>query len=512
MKIGDIFTKKRAKKTDLLSEESAANIMGIRQPWDSSQVASALNPGKLAALITNASNGETHDYLTLAEEMEERDLHYRSVLATRKHSIEAITPVIEASSDDKKDIEIAEDIRRTILEKPAFDLLIKNALDGLGKGYSVSEIIWETTASKWRPVEYKHRDPRWFEYDRSTGRKLLLRTESGYSELSKFKYVIHEPHLKSGLPIRGGLALAVSYYFLIKSYDLAGWAAFCEVYGYPIRLGKYDGRKGSKKDIEVLKSAVRNLGRDVGAVIPKSMEIEIINGNQKGNVDLFERLANWVDKQVSKAVLGQTMSTDAEGGQYKGDLHNEVRQEIRESDATQLAATLNRDLIKPYIDLNYGIQEHYPLLKIPVPRPENIPGLVESLEKLVPLGFKVGTDQLYSKLGLKRPDEKAELLSVMQPVESPINMNTELNSEKPRKKSELEDLIEENSNDWIAISKPIKDELLKAVNECNSFEELQKRLPELENKLNLKNSAKRIAIATFLARALGDTQFEDFNV
>lgn len=505
MMLGNILSKMGIKKNRLIEEEAEPNSFSVRQPWDSSQVASVLDPETLATLVGQAINGDAHDYLTLAEEMEERDLHYRSVLGTRKHAIEALDRVIEPASDNPQDIEIAEEISRDLLKKPEFAHLVKNALDGLGKGYSVNEIIWKTSAEKWIPCDYKWRDPRWFEYDRETGRRLLLRSGAGAEELTPYKYIIHEPQLKSGLPIRSGLALSVAYYFLIKNYDVTGWAAFCEVFGYPIRLGKYDGRKASEKDKAVLKSAIRNLGRDVGAVIPKSMEIEIVNGVQSnGNIDLFERLANWVDKQVSKGVLGQTMSTDAEGGQYKGDLHNEVRQEIKESDATQLEATLNRDLIRPYVDLNYGVRENYPRLKIPVPKPENIPALVDAIEKLVPLGLAVGTDQIYKKLGLARPDKKDDVLSAPQT----ISMNTELNRQFSEPTDRLEELVEETESDWMAIGEPVKEALDSLIKECNSFEELQERLPSMVEKLQIENTAEKMALATFKARALGDAEFD----
>ncbi|WP_332831726.1 phage portal protein family protein [Escherichia coli] len=41
-----------------------------------------LNPGRLAGILRNAANGITRDFFILAEEMEERDLHYASVLRT----------------------------------------------------------------------------------------------------------------------------------------------------------------------------------------------------------------------------------------------------------------------------------------------------------------------------------------------------------------------------------------------------------------------------------------------
>ena len=38
-------------------------------------------------------------------------------------------------------------------------------------------------------------------------------------ELTKNKFIIHEPKLQSGFNLQNGLALPCAYYLLIKSYD-----------------------------------------------------------------------------------------------------------------------------------------------------------------------------------------------------------------------------------------------------------------------------------------------------
>ena len=226
-------------KKSLSEEVSGPDAIGIRQGWNASEVASTLDPSRLATLIQGAKAGNIQDYLTLAEEMEERDLHYRSVLGTRKLSIVGLDAVVDPGDDSGPAHEMAESVKRNIIDRPEFAELVTNALDALGKGFSVNEIIWDTEGIPWRPARYEWRDPRWFEYDTETGRKLLLREGADKVELPKYKFVKHEPLLKSGLPIRGGIALPAAYYHLIKSFDVAGWAAFVEVFGYPIRVGKY---------------------------------------------------------------------------------------------------------------------------------------------------------------------------------------------------------------------------------------------------------------------------------
>ncbi len=88
----------------VLSENIAnAHITSVRNPRPNS-VASTITPQRLAGLLRSVVDGNNpQDYMTLAEEIEERDLHYASVLRTRKLAVAALPPSVEAASDDAFD-------------------------------------------------------------------------------------------------------------------------------------------------------------------------------------------------------------------------------------------------------------------------------------------------------------------------------------------------------------------------------------------------------------------------
>ena len=48
--------------------------------------------------------------------------------------------------------------------------------DALGKGFSATEIVWETSEREWSPVRLIWRDPRWFLFDWISGQQLLVRS------------------------------------------------------------------------------------------------------------------------------------------------------------------------------------------------------------------------------------------------------------------------------------------------------------------------------------------------
>lgn len=396
----------------ILKQEISAPTLGGTRPtmWD--QVAPGLTPPRLAKVLRAADEGDHRDYLTLAEEMEERELHYISVLGTRKRALTGLPIVVEAASNRRADQTIADAVR-DIADAPIMRDLLDHLTDGLGKGYAVSEIAWETSASEWRPKAYLDRDPRHFQFDRITGRELRLSDASAPDGLvlPGYKFVRHVPRLKSGLPVRGGLAKPAAWAFIFKSYTLKDWMAFCEVYGMPLRIGRY-GPQATEEDRRRLLMAVRNIGTDAAAIVPEGMDIEfaeVKGGSSRQPV--FHSFAEYLDQQMSKLVLGQTMTTDNGSSMAQAKVHENVRRDILAADARQLEATINRDLVRPYVVLNYGPQKRYPRVTLLVTEPEDLKALADNLKTLVPLGMRVSEAEVRDRFGFADPDEGEAVLA-----------------------------------------------------------------------------------------------------
>lgn len=409
------------KTGDLQRELAGPTLAGIRTVWDQT-AASGLTPYALAGLLAEAAAGDATSYLTLAEEMEERDLHYRCELGKRRLAVTRLEATVEAASDDPKDEELADQVRE-LTRRDGFRFLCADLMDAIGKGYSVCEILWDR-AGQWWPDRYLWRDPRWFVFDRLGRQELRLLDEANSTDglaLAPYKFVAHVPRLKTGIPIRQGIARVAAWAWMCKNFAVKDWMAFAETYGMPLRLGKY-GAGASSEDIAVLKLAVANLGSDAAAVLPESMQVEFIDSVKgiSGSNELFEKLADWLDKQVSRGILGQTATTEGTAGKLGNeDAQAEVREDIRDDDAWQLAATLNRDLVQPFIDLNWGPQQAYPRLVLHAPDQEDLTLLVSALEKLVPLGLKVEQSVIRDKFGLPEPEADAEVLGPAAPAALP---------------------------------------------------------------------------------------------
>jgi phage gp29-like protein len=439
--------------TGMLREEQAAPTMaGVRNIYSVMHPSIGLTPERLTGIMQQAEFGDPYLYLDLAEEMEEKDLHYLAVIGTRKNAVAQLDLIVHAASSAAEDQRAAAMVREMICEGPIqLDSVLFDVLDAVGKGFSATEIMWDTSGREWFPAQLKWRDPRWFAFDWISGEEILVRTLKGEmipvegdaaaaqpthfggegilsslrggigiqpmtAPLAPFKFVTHFAKAKAGLPIRGGLARAAGWAYLFKNYILKDWVTFAEVFGQPLRVGKYHPG-ASEQDKQALLTAVSRIGTDAAAIMPESMVIEFTEAHQNGSSELYQNFCQYLDAQVSKAVLGQTLTTEmprSGGSRAAAQVHEGVRRDIMNADARRLAATLARDLVRPIVELNMGPQRQYPKIELGLPDDSDVKVFAEIVAMLADRGLRVGQKTILDKLGIAEAAEGEAVLGAIK--------------------------------------------------------------------------------------------------
>lgn len=397
--------------------QAAPQLYGYRQAT-SVQHVDGLTPWKMAAIHRAAANGEPQAWLELAEDIEERDPHYLSVLGTRKRQVCQLPATVEAASDAPEHVKHADFVREWLKEGVLDDALF-DMLDAIGKGFSVLEIDWDTSPRRVQPAALEYRPARWFNFDRTDGETILLREGATGQPLTPHKFVVHRHKAKSGLTIRSGLARIASWSWMFKAFTTKDWQIFIQNYAAPIRVGKYDPT-ASDVDKDVLARAVFNIAGDAAAIIPKGMEIEFVGlKDTTKSAEAYEKRCDWLDRQISKLVLGQTTTTDAvAGGHAVSQEHRLVQEDIERADARSLSTTIKRQIIRQMVAFTFGPQEFYPDFRIG--RPDEVPleQVVNALDKLGKQGLTVEVSQLRDRLGFTEPAPGADVIGGRPPVPS----------------------------------------------------------------------------------------------
>lgn len=512
----------------LTEEEGGPTVTGVRQPMPE-HPSWGLSPDGLAAILRDSEGTNPARYYSLLADVQEREWHYRGVLFQRRGALAQLPITVDPYSDKAEHIEHADLVRR-IVNLPDFTLARFELGDALDKGMAFGEIIWETSAKQWMPKALKLRPQQWFRFDRVDLETPRLIDEHGQDQpLAPYKWIAHRARLNSGIPIRDGLGRAAVWAWMFKNFSIKSWQIFLDRYGLPMRLGKFPTSATRAEKAQLL-AALRNLGRDAAAIVPEGMSIEFTKADGgAGGGAAFKENATYFDEQLSKLVLGQTGTTDASKGGYAvGRVHEGVRDAIALYDGAVLSISLIRDLARPAVDLNYGPQEGYPLIKIGLGDQKNVETLLKSIPEFVTLGLPVEASQIYPLLGLTEPAKGKDVV-LLRPASRPepgaepggespppeevradppggggsSRRTAKLSAEPMAATPDAVDRLADELGDEALIA-DLRRQIEAAIAESTSFDELKARLEGMAKGPAGQKLVEQLALSMFNARLAGE--------
>lgn len=384
-----------------------------------------LTPSKLASILDAAENNDIVAQCDLWEDMEEKDAHIASEMGKRRRALLTLDwDVVPPTSPYAAEKKTAEQIKELLGEIPNFEDVLYEATDAIGKGYVCLEVEWHRLDNWWLPKSITHRPQRWFQLHRGYRQELRLRDNSADGALLQpFGWIVHTAKAKSGYLERSSLFRVLAWPYLFKNYSVADLAEFLEIYGIPLRVGKYPPGASNAEKATLLKALV-SLGHNAAGIMPTGMEIDFQDA-ASGDPDAFQLMIDWCEKSQSKAILGGTLTSQADGKSSTnalGNVHNEVRKDLRDSDARQLAATLSRDLVYPIAVLN-GLATNLrraPKLRFATEEPEDLQAFSQALPRLVEIGVKIPRKWAQEKLGIPEPEgDNADVLKPAPKQQAP---------------------------------------------------------------------------------------------
>lgn len=278
--------------------------------------------------------------------------------------------------------------------------------------------------------------------------------------------------------------------YLFKNYSIRDFAEFLEIYGLPTRIGRYPSTAGEDDKLTLL-NAVRDIGHNASGIIPETMQMELLNA-ASGSSDPFLAMIEWADKTSSKAILGGTLTTQADGKTSTnalGVVHNEVRHDLLVSDAKQLAGTLTQQLILPLLQLNKGAvdEDRLPRFVFDTRQPEDMAAYADALPKLVALGMRIPLSWAQEKLAIPTASDDEAVLSLPVPSAdgsggvkvSPLNYRLSALSRQGRVGNAAQAAIDAADFGSIALPEhiePFLNGLAEALAAGENYEDVQERL------------------------------------
>lgn len=463
--------------------------------------AKGLSPERLSVILEQAEQGYLVAQAELFMDMEEKDGHIQAEMHKRKMAVVGLDwhlqPPTEASEAEKQATAKLEARIRDMLDVE--DMLF-DALDALGHGYSCLELDWQQDALGWFP-EVMHRTPRWFTQDPTQPNALRLRTSSLHGEpLRDLGWIVHIHKSRSGHLSRTGLHRSLAWPYLFKNYSVRDLAELLEIYGLPIKVGKYS-RGATAEEKQTLMQAVIGIGHNAGGIIPDSMQMDFITATASGGSDPFKAMIDWCESTQSKVILGNGLSTmDSKGGsQALGTVHNEVRLDIRNSDARQLASTLSGYLVYPIAMLN-GLfaNDRCPKWVFDTQEADDLALYADALPKLAEAGAEIPLRYINDKLKIPAREKDEPILAI--PAASGGLAAASSRLQKFTKDQQAIEALADN----MPLHSPIATEAIKsAIAAASSPEDLEQRLAVVMQGADMTEFSAQLEKALFAADIMG---------
>lgn len=393
-----------------LREPQTARTTQLHQEWQG-HPSRGLTPSRLAAILDGAEQGDLIRQSELFDDMEEKDTHLFSEMGKRRRALLSLPwDVVPPPSPWAKEKAAAKELKELLAEIPDFTGLLFDATDAIGKGFANLEIEWHRLDGRWLPKSVTHRPQSWFTLHRGApSEEIRLRGHSSQGEpLQPFGWIQHRHRATSGWLARSALFRVLVWPYLFKNYSVADLAEFLEIYGIPLRVGRYPAGAGEKEKMTLLR-ALAGIGHKAAGIIPEGMLIEFHDA-ATGDPAAYELMIEWCERSQSKAILGGTLTSQTSqsgGGAYAlGQIHDDVRKDLRDGDARQLEATLTRDLIYPIAALN-GLTDglrRCPRMHFVTEETDDITAFSTALPPLIKAGFRIPRQWAQERLGIPEPD------------------------------------------------------------------------------------------------------------
>ncbi|MBN1344509.1 MAG: DUF935 family protein [Phycisphaerae bacterium] len=384
--------------------------------------ADGLTPSRMAQILRSADAGDIEPALQLYEQMEEKDAHLFSVAQTRRLGLTGLAWEVISAAEIHRGVdrvaaeEAASHCRRVLTELACFEDALRHLSLAIGRNVSVVEMVWDVVGGRHEVVDLAAVDFGRITVDAYDRIRILTR-EAPYEGILPpvNKFIVNLPHSVSGHPMRGGLLRVSALAYLGKQFAMKDWLVFAEIFGMPIRIARYDASASPEEKREML-AMLRDLGTAAFGIFSKAVELEIKEASQGAmGGPPYERVCNFLNRELSKAWLGQTLTTDTAGetGTHAAAvIHDRVRVDIQEDDIRNEARMIRRDLLGPMTRVALGESAPVPYFRRVLDDgldPAKLAGIIATAVN--ELGARVPAGWAHDALGIPQAGEDETCLT-----------------------------------------------------------------------------------------------------
>lgn len=359
------------------------------------------------------------------------DTHLTCVIEKRKNAV--LCSDIEFQVNGKPDETVNEQIR-----SPWFNKLIGDIIDAKFWGFSLCQFYKEGEWVDYDLVPRKHVDPI---------KKLILRHQTDVTGLPWDKYT---DLLFIGSSSDLGLLAKAAPWVIYKRNTTGDWSQFSEIFGMPIQEYIYDSDDEESRQRAMEDAA--NTGSLAQFFHAKDTEFKLTEaGNKTGSADVYERLCERCNNEISKLVLGNTLTTESSenGTQALGTVHKKVEDKVAQADKNYVLNVLNYDMSDIFARM--GINTAGGVFCFPEKKEIDSTTKLNIITTLKSnFNLPVSDDYLYEEFGVEKPDNYEQIKKERE--EQPPHNNIPVQAPETKKEKDPEPTTAQKKSfrNWIA--------------------------------------------------------------
>jgi phage gp29-like protein len=349
---------------------------------------------------------------TYLRRMDQRNGFLYGLMRSRIEAVKRLGWMVNPSGPGQEDVHVAAFVNDVMLRmEGAFGDDLAEMLDAVKYGYSVLEIVWEPWKSekygdRWaiRALRARKQDDFRFTLDRHGNVVGLVQVTPKRTVLPLQKFVCCTFDPEPGNPYGRGLYSRLYWHDWFMREGWKFWAVAAERYGAPV-VKMQVPRNASAETRDEARELLENLNSSSGLVIPEDIEVGLLEAVRGGQMTFGE----FIDSQkepMQIAILGQTLTSTVgdRGSRALGEIHQQVRNEIIESDAAWLYTLVNEQIVRRLVDHNFAHLTGYPTLSPPERTNEDLEKTARTLREVSALGVEMPKAWLYRRFGIPMPE------------------------------------------------------------------------------------------------------------
>jgi len=222
--------------------------------------------------------------------------------------------------------------------------------------------------------------------------------------------------------VREGLERLLVWAALFRNWPFRDWISLAEVGWKPYRIALYP-QGTNQTEIDKLQTLLERLGEMGLGVAPVGTDIRVEwpKTATAGKTSMHRELCEYVGREMSKAILGQTTSIESgeHGTQSDTKTRDQIRFDIRESDARATAAALRECLFKHVVAFNIGPKARCPVPWFLTEEDNDQLTFSEALKNLHDMGVRIPAKWAREEFGMPEPIEGEEVIEPAVQVQNP---------------------------------------------------------------------------------------------